>query len=402
MLRTALSDINLSFDMCTSSNNLQFLAITASFIDKNGKLQHLPLDLHHIQGSKTAAKQSDVILKVLNEYKIRDKARYFISDNASDNTASTRLICDQILPDSDSKHHRLRCTGHILNLVASAILDSSTLSQMDQDALESETAMESSLWEQGGPIMKLQTLGVYLARSPQRRERFLDSQMLDKAADDRRKDEAAPLRTLNLPHAGGVRWNSVYAMIERGLKLKPFINDFIGNEIGSFNYSAAAAITANEWTDLRSYQEILKPLLVLTKRTEGIARDGSHGALWEVIAVQQHLFDELQRLEDAADPGSAAVQGEFNMLLIGPSSSFTNSLPAIQRGRAKLREYWEYLGDSPAYLASVVLNPKLGWRWIEHKWLNHKPWITSGKAEMKKLWEIQKKRASQEASEQGK
>jgi hypothetical protein len=36
MMRQAQSDINITFDISDSENDLQFIVITASFIDKDG------------------------------------------------------------------------------------------------------------------------------------------------------------------------------------------------------------------------------------------------------------------------------------------------------------------------------------------------------------------------------
>jgi hypothetical protein len=91
-------------------------------------------------------------------------------------------------------------------------------------------------------------------------------------------------------------------MIRQGIQLKAFVNDFLDDEISYHNYPVAGKITADEWQQLQAYCRLLQPLFDLTKRTEGIAGDGSHGALWEVITMMQHLFKELDRLSDDEDP----------------------------------------------------------------------------------------------------
>jgi len=91
-----------------------------------------------------------------------------------------------------------------------------------------------------------------------------------------------PLKALNVPHTVRVRWNSVYLIMHRGLRLKTYINDFISSEIETQNYPSNGVISHEEWIQLRTYATILEPLYQPIKRSEGIARKGSYGALWDV------------------------------------------------------------------------------------------------------------------------
>jgi hypothetical protein len=244
-----------------------------------------------------------------------EEGRILVSDNAYKNDSTTKLICDAIHAGTPYLQFRLRCTGHVVNLVAEAIMDSKHLSKIDKQFVRDGDAADSTLWTQGGPMMKLQRLGVYLARSPQRRERFLESQKHPQVQrDDDAADADTPLqwertKVLNLPHAGGVRWNSVYLMIQRGIQLKAFVNNFLDDEISYHDYPAAGRIAADERQQLQAYCRLLQHLFDLTKCTEGIASDGSHGALWEVIPLMQHLFKELERLDADEDPAGPIPQG---------------------------------------------------------------------------------------------
>ena len=61
-----------------------------------------------------------MLLSVLREYKISDKIGYFITDNAANNDAALRLLSYHI--DVRLTKQRLRCSGHVINLVMKAIL----------------------------------------------------------------------------------------------------------------------------------------------------------------------------------------------------------------------------------------------------------------------------------------
>jgi hypothetical protein len=60
--------------MSESDNQISFIAITASFIDANGQFQHLPLALSKLDGRKSSKNQAGLILRVIDEYNLRDKA----------------------------------------------------------------------------------------------------------------------------------------------------------------------------------------------------------------------------------------------------------------------------------------------------------------------------------------
>jgi hypothetical protein len=247
----------------------------------------------------------------LKDYDIREKVQYFVSDNASENDCTTRLICEDILPMIKPMERRIRCSGHILNLVAGAILHAAGLSHAERAMLKIASIDDDALWTQSGPIGKLHRVAVYLGRSPQRRERFLALQSTQRLASRKFNpdDPDIPIHGVGLFQAGGIRWNSVYLMIERGYRLKLFINAFIKDEIRRGDYPESGAFAEGEWDQLQSFMLILEPLFDLTKRTEGLAVAGSHGALWEVITMQNHLFIELDRLQDMEDPDSLISQG---------------------------------------------------------------------------------------------
>ncbi|OBS16044.1 hypothetical protein FPOA_27856 [Fusarium poae] len=109
-------------------------------------------------------------------------------------------------------------------------------------------------------------------------------------------DERHNLQTALL----GIRWISVYFMIERALKLRHAIDLFFLNyrHIGAEGYDISQDIlTAQDWVDLDHFLNILKPFKDLTKRMEGRANragsEGSHGSLHEIIESLDVLFKKF-------------------------------------------------------------------------------------------------------------
>jgi hypothetical protein len=70
----------------------------------------------------------------------------------------------------DPVHHRLCCTGHVINLVAQAFLfstDKDALSEgNNRDITYLPTELEIENWRRQGPLGKLHNIIVYIQRSP--------------------------------------------------------------------------------------------------------------------------------------------------------------------------------------------------------------------------------------------
>jgi hypothetical protein len=84
-----------------------------------------------------------------------------------------------LLRATDWKQRRLRCMGHIINLIARQILFGD-----DPDAFETGVSMaqdpkvELLLWWRQGPVGKLHNIVIWISRSSQRVQRFLKLQTL--------------------------------------------------------------------------------------------------------------------------------------------------------------------------------------------------------------------------------
>jgi len=124
-LQDSQSLIHLSVDIWTSTNRRSYLAIIAHWVH-NWQRQKALLRLPRLIGSHSGETQAKVIFEVLIEYSITKCLGYITSDNASsNNTLVVRLsetLYSQIKKRWDPIQHRLRCTGHIINLSLQAFL----------------------------------------------------------------------------------------------------------------------------------------------------------------------------------------------------------------------------------------------------------------------------------------
>jgi hypothetical protein len=91
---------------------------------------------HRHDGKAVAAN----VLAVINVYDLRDKVGFFVLDNASGNDTAVEILIETL--QFDPKVRRLRCVGHILNLVAQQLLFGS-----DFEKFEGEIARVANLRE---------------------------------------------------------------------------------------------------------------------------------------------------------------------------------------------------------------------------------------------------------------
>jgi hypothetical protein len=51
----------------------------------------------------------------------------------------------------------------------------------------------------------------------------------------------------------------------------------------------------------------------------------------------------------------------------------------IQLAWSKLNKYYEYLDNSPVYVAAVVLHPQFKWKWFKKAWKERQEWIAQAR-----------------------
>ena len=159
----------------------------AHYFTKNSQLYQSILALRELEGQYTSENEAQLIIKIIIEYGIISKVRYFMMDNAENNEIMMRALSTSkdILQSSinsnkvglliqfdityDASHHRLCYNGHIINLAAQAFLFSSnkdSLSKLNNTASSIPSQLEMDTWRRKGPLGKLHNIIVYIQRSP--------------------------------------------------------------------------------------------------------------------------------------------------------------------------------------------------------------------------------------------
>ena len=139
--------------------------------------------MKRVQGAHSGENIAEAVLQVINEYGIAAKIGYLQADNAGNNDTCTRAIFRAISPEIDPIHRRLRCYGHVINLAAKAFLfgDDPDAFEVEIDNLKKmklEVKHEQELlrlWRKRGCVGKLHNLIIWIRRSPQRRQAFLET-----------------------------------------------------------------------------------------------------------------------------------------------------------------------------------------------------------------------------------
>uniref|UniRef100_A0A0D2XST2 AC transposase n=1 Tax=Fusarium oxysporum (strain Fo5176) TaxID=660025 RepID=A0A0D2XST2_FUSOF len=280
-LDEAVTQIHISFDLWTSPNRLTFISIFGHFIDRSNLYQSPLLAFRRQIGfcwrESRIHSSNDVCLR--NFY--------------------TNL--DASITRADAEARRMRCFGHILNLVAQAFLygDDATSFELQSEAYGMLERVEEDLehWRAKGPVGKLHNIIKFIRASPQRTEAFKAHAREQEEADIYKLAEESTAE-LEVIQNNATRWNSTYMMIERALvklsELNSFIQDLGLEADASKRVPAADILTSDDWKVLREVSHILEPIYNMTMRTQGWGTSGGHGRLWEVMTGMEYILEHLE------------------------------------------------------------------------------------------------------------
>jgi hypothetical protein len=124
-LDNAVTQIHHSFDLWTSPNRLAFISIFGHFIDRRHSYQSRLLAFKRQIGSHAGENIAYTIRNVVRDWGIDCKLGVSICDNAASNDVCLRNLyttLDASITRADTEARRMRCFGHVLNLVAQAFL----------------------------------------------------------------------------------------------------------------------------------------------------------------------------------------------------------------------------------------------------------------------------------------
>ena len=298
-------------------------------------------------------------------------------DNATNNDTTLDELAKHL--DFDPEQRRLRCMGHIINLIAESYIFGQDASTWEKNFTKSGPGERRKLWRQRGELGKLHNLVVHVTASGKRTELFQKLQLEANTG-------IASKRVWKLVLDGGIRWNSTYSMIQRALDLKEALDIYaLKLRVSTDEYDQETYqsdyLTEDEWAALRIIKEQLEPLFYLTKSLEGNAdledgaRQASHGALWEILPVFQHLLVHWEKLEKESKVGKFQKHP-------GIQSSITLAWNTTT-------DWYKKTDQSIAWVASMVLHPRFKYQWFEKHWTapGEAASLKQAKTKLKRHWE---------------
>lgn len=142
-LKRARSRIYVSCDLWTSPSQLALLGIVLHYLDDSSDVVHVLGGLRRVRGTHSGENVAAVVISFIREMDFEAKLRYFIGDNASTNDTCWHAVLTEIGTLFGAAASRIRCLGHIINLIAKDFIFSDskaflneTASKDDRDAAD--------------------------------------------------------------------------------------------------------------------------------------------------------------------------------------------------------------------------------------------------------------------------
>src|SRR5436305_9128747 len=376
LLSMAKGMIHLSFDLWTSPNHKHMIALTAHWTSPEYTIKTLLLAIREVKGSHTGKNISEIVYEVAKEYGMVEKLGFFMMDGASNNDTSIEELDIRIRKAGGTgfnpKARRWRCFGHIQNSVIRKLLFGKKhkdrekkikeleIHHDEEEPMETASAEDREIdmvdvdvdveehgkkkdkleeeirehWRALGAVGKLHNLTKWVRLKPQRRLAFLDRQL-----EELQEEQPFILRADN-----DTRWNSTWNMIDSALKQRSRVKAFCMAETGL----AKDRLADTDWSDLEEIMELLKPFKYLTMVRQEKGTDlGSIGTVLPGMDILLEILEKARGVTRSKD------------------SPFQQAVDAAWR---LLTKYYKLIDQSPAYIAFIVLDPRLKFDYFERKW----------------------------------
>jgi hypothetical protein len=268
-----------------------------------------------------------------------EKIGAIVGDNSGTNDTLCRTISNYLSSEKKinwtQTHLRLRCMGHILNLVAQAFLftnseDEKEMESYDQEDIEEAKEEEkeklareraTKIRTKMGVIGKVHNIVVHIRASPQRTTQF----------------KAVAGKTIPLDNR--TRWNSWYQM------LRTTVEDQVLNAVRNYTERQISEGTLDKRDDLGNNDIAL---------------------LRTIAKFLQVIYDATLFLQGQQSTIERVLE-TVNILQVHMNNSLKTApklKSRIENSRAKLDLYVLKLEQTPYYAAARVLNPTARTKWI--------------------------------------
>ncbi|WVZ87116.1 hypothetical protein U9M48_033808 [Paspalum notatum var. saurae] len=255
-LQTELQNLDsrvcLTSDIWKSSQNLEYMAVTAHYVDPEFKLKKKTIWFKELEYPHNGFAIKEEIVRCLTDWGIRDKLFTLTLDNASNSTSA----CDELITNHkhellfEGEHLHVKCFTHILNILV-------------QDGMRViHTAID-----------KIRELLKHMNSSISRLQEF------NSLAIGRYSTSKSGIY-LDIPN----RWNSTLKMLREALKYKTVLYSY------AFRYSEDSP-SEEEWAKVDAICEFLKGFEEFTLDVSDNRKPTAHMFLPWVLYVRYALKD---------------------------------------------------------------------------------------------------------------
>jgi hypothetical protein len=366
-LQAIESKIHISLDVWTAPNRFLLLGVCAHYMDRTyNKAQRTLLALREIRGH-TAQEQFEVLITVLKEYDIVRSLGTIIGDNASSNDKLCRMIStyySEQLSLEWNTYQRIRCLGHVLNLVVQAYLfyDQIKLTDLESydikeeiqaqhlNTLSSEVITEQEEEEETkkyeevkrlqfrmiGALGKLHNIVIHIRSSAARSQQF--------------KRLAGKI----IPLDNRTRWNSWYTMLSVALDKESAVDSYIKLWAADLQDDE---LSLQDWQQLRTTYLNLQPFYEAT-----ITNEGYISSIGEVLPTMFILRIILNKhMLSSYDTPKLKLKGKAKKELIAPTQPWKKAYDVFTK-------YLQLFEQSPIYLLALLLSPTRRLRYFNGIW----------------------------------
>uniref|UniRef100_A0A803KUC3 Transposase n=1 Tax=Chenopodium quinoa TaxID=63459 RepID=A0A803KUC3_CHEQI len=256
--------ISVTTDTWTSIQRINYMCLTAHFIDNDWKLNKKIINFCPISSHKGEA-IGKAVEACLEYWGIDDKLFTVTVDNASSNDVACAHLSRMVRRTeciNDGKNLHVRCIAHIINLI-----------------------VWDGIREHGVCIDRVRNAVKYVKNSPARILRFKD--LVQKANIDSKSSLSFDVPT---------RWNSTYIMLETALKFRRVFSGLSLPDGEDLNDNERPP-EPEDWEKVERLVLFLEGFYLLTKRISGSHYVTANKGLGEIAS----MYDMLNNWEQSED-----------------------------------------------------------------------------------------------------
>lgn len=305
-LNVACQRVCVTTDSWTSNQRINYMCLTAHFIDNDWNLQKRILNFCPISShkGKAIAKAIEVCLE---GWGLDTKLYTVTVDNASSNDVACSHLIKTIQNKScisNGKYLHMRCVAHIVNLIV-------------WDGLRMKNSIEA--------VEKVRAVVKFVRNSPARLQRFKDFASVLKI-------ESKALLSLDVP----TRWNSTYTMLSTAVKFERVFGMFELHKEPEFKEPDSLGPPGEaDWDLVKRLVVFLEKFYVLTNNVSASLSVTCNSALFDIGTA----LETLKALEETYDPELIQMASKM---------------------REKFNKYWGSLDKFNLLIyVAAILDPKI-------------------------------------------